>query len=280
MAAHSRVQKRSRTESHVDCRFAVSVLRHGESRVGSKGSGAATDHAPIGTGSSLIPLVIGARRLASPAGIAVAHGKINFGFPHSVLLCLRNRGMSHGRAGSLSVAETLRAGTVPGVSSPVLRSSASGVAGIFGGARKVEVRTCDARTDLRRGAGAVLIGVSSVTATSGNCHAFVSIVQPEREAPVAGGVGGVPSQKPALHDGVGAFGVRLSPNHIWTECWVKLSSCCGPCRKLTLQMQSTSILLVLQDLYDVREMIGHGTSGEVRRAINRTTGKQVAVKVR
>lgn len=45
-------------------------------------------------------------------------------------------------------------------------------------------------------------------------------------------------------------------------------------------MQSTSIFLVLQDLYDVREMIGHGTSGEVRRAINRTTGKQVAVKVR
>ncbi|CAM9938226.1 unnamed protein product, partial [Hapterophycus canaliculatus] len=83
----------------------------------------------------------------------------------------RNRGASHGRAGSLSVAETLRAGTVPGVSSPVLRSSASGVAGIFGGARKVE------------------------------------------------------------------------------------------------------------DFYDVREMIGHGTSGEVRRAINRTTGKQVAVKV-
>lgn len=36
----------------------------------------------------------------------------------------------------------------------------------------------------------------------------------------------------------------------------------------------------MQDLYDVREMIGHGTSGEVRRAINRTTGKQVAVKVR
>lgn len=34
-----------------------------------------------------------------------------------------------------------------------------------------------------------------------------------------------------------------------------------------------------QDFYDVREMIGHGTSGEVRRAINRTTGKQVAVKV-
>lgn len=55
--------------------------------------------------------------------------------------------MSHGRAGSLSVAETLRAGTVPGVSSPVLRSSASGVAGIFGGARKVEVRTYDARTE-------------------------------------------------------------------------------------------------------------------------------------
>ncbi|CAN0414241.1 unnamed protein product, partial [Ectocarpus sp. 12 AP-2014] len=83
----------------------------------------------------------------------------------------RNRGASHGRAGSLSVAETLRAGTVPGVSSPVLRSSASGVAGMFGGARKVE------------------------------------------------------------------------------------------------------------DFYDVREMIGHGTSGEVRRAINRTTGKEVAVKV-
>eukprot|EP00904_Undaria_pinnatifida_P009768 jgi/Undpi1/5921/HiC_scaffold_2.g01195.m1 len=83
----------------------------------------------------------------------------------------RNRGGSHGRAGSLSVAETLRARTAPGVSSPVLRSSASGVAGIFGGARKVE------------------------------------------------------------------------------------------------------------DLYDVREMIGHGTSGEVRRAINRKTGKQVAVKV-
>ncbi|CAM9933350.1 unnamed protein product, partial [Laminaria digitata] len=83
----------------------------------------------------------------------------------------RNRGSSHGRAGSLSVAETLRSRTAPGVSSPVLRSSASGVAGIFGGARKVE------------------------------------------------------------------------------------------------------------DLYDVREMIGHGTSGEVRRAINRTTGKQVAVKV-
>lgn len=53
----------------------------------------------------------------------------------------RNRGASHGRVGSLSVAETLRAGTVPGVSSPVLRSSASGVAGMFGGARKVEVRT-------------------------------------------------------------------------------------------------------------------------------------------
>lgn len=34
-----------------------------------------------------------------------------------------------------------------------------------------------------------------------------------------------------------------------------------------------------QEFYDVREMIGHGTSGEVRRAINRTTGKQVAVKV-
>lgn len=34
-----------------------------------------------------------------------------------------------------------------------------------------------------------------------------------------------------------------------------------------------------KDFYDVREMIGHGTSGEVRRAINRTTGKQVAVKV-
>ncbi|CBJ28013.1 Chk2, checkpoint kinase [Ectocarpus siliculosus] len=83
----------------------------------------------------------------------------------------RNRGASHGRAGSLTVAETLRAGTVPGVSSPVLRSSASGVAGMFGGARKVE------------------------------------------------------------------------------------------------------------DFYDVREMIGHGTSGEVRRAINRTTGKEVAVKV-
>ncbi|CAN0024423.1 unnamed protein product [Ectocarpus sp. 12 AP-2014] len=83
----------------------------------------------------------------------------------------RNRGASHGRAGSLSVAETLRASTVPGVSSPVLRSSASGVAGMFGGARKVE------------------------------------------------------------------------------------------------------------DFYDVREMIGHGTSGEVRRAINRTTGKEVAVKV-
>eukprot|EP00752_Nemacystus_decipiens_P011211 g9962.t1 len=83
----------------------------------------------------------------------------------------RNRGASHGRSGTLSVAETLRAGTLQGVSSPVLRSSASGVAGIFGGARKVE------------------------------------------------------------------------------------------------------------DLYDVREMIGHGTSGEVRRAINRTTGKQVAVKV-
>ena len=54
---------------------------------------------------------------------------------------LRNRGASHGRTGTLSVAETLRAGTVQGVSSPVLRSSASGVAGIFGGARKVEVRT-------------------------------------------------------------------------------------------------------------------------------------------
>lgn len=48
--------------------------------------------------------------------------------------------MSHGRAGSLSVAETMRTGTVPGVSSPVLRSSASGVSGMFGGARKVEVR--------------------------------------------------------------------------------------------------------------------------------------------
>lgn len=36
---------------------------------------------------------------------------------------------------------------------------------------------------------------------------------------------------------------------------------------------------ISQDLYDVREMIGHGTSGEVRRAINRATGKQVAVKV-
>lgn len=35
----------------------------------------------------------------------------------------------------------------------------------------------------------------------------------------------------------------------------------------------------VKDFYDVREMIGHGTSGEVRRAINRTTGKQVAVKV-
>lgn len=39
------------------------------------------------------------------------------------------------------------------------------------------------------------------------------------------------------------------------------------------------ITLTGQDLYDVREMIGHGTSGEVRRAINRATGKQVAVKV-
>lgn len=55
--------------------------------------------------------------------------------------CLRNRGASHGRSGTLSVAETLRAGTVQELSSPVLRSSASGVAGIFGGARKVEVRT-------------------------------------------------------------------------------------------------------------------------------------------
>lgn len=36
---------------------------------------------------------------------------------------------------------------------------------------------------------------------------------------------------------------------------------------------------IVKDFYDVREMIGHGTSGEVRRAINRTTGKQVAVKV-
>lgn len=35
----------------------------------------------------------------------------------------------------------------------------------------------------------------------------------------------------------------------------------------------------VKDFYDIREMIGHGTSGEVRRAINRTTGKQVAVKV-
>lgn len=60
--------------------------------------------------------------------------------------------MSHGRAGSLSVAETLRAGTVPGVSSPVLRSSASGVAGIFGGARKVEVRAHGERTE-RNGEG-------------------------------------------------------------------------------------------------------------------------------
>lgn len=52
----------------------------------------------------------------------------------------RNRGMSHGGGGSLSIAETLRSGTVPGMSSPVLRSSASGASGIFGGARKVEVR--------------------------------------------------------------------------------------------------------------------------------------------
>lgn len=59
----------------------------------------------------------------------------------SVTTYPRNRGASNGRAESLSVAETLRAGTVPGVSSPVLRSSASGVSGIFGGARKVEVRT-------------------------------------------------------------------------------------------------------------------------------------------
>ena len=39
------------------------------------------------------------------------------------------------------------------------------------------------------------------------------------------------------------------------------------------------LFFIAQDLYDVREMIGHGTSGEVRRAINRKTGKQVAVKV-
>lgn len=49
--------------------------------------------------------------------------------------------MSNGRAGSLSVAETMRADTVAGLRSPVLRSSASGVAGMFGGARKVEVRS-------------------------------------------------------------------------------------------------------------------------------------------
>ncbi|CAM9269823.1 unnamed protein product [Discosporangium mesarthrocarpum] len=35
----------------------------------------------------------------------------------------------------------------------------------------------------------------------------------------------------------------------------------------------------VEDFYDVREMIGHGTSGEVRRAIHRATGRQVAVKV-
>lgn len=49
------------------------------------------------------------------------------------------------------MAETLRSGTVPGVSSPVLRSSASGVAGIFGGARKVEVRANKACGSGRRG---------------------------------------------------------------------------------------------------------------------------------
>lgn len=74
--------------------------------------------------------------------------------------------MSHGRAGSLSVAETLRAGSVPGVSSPVLRSSASGVAGIFGGARKVEVRTCG-QIHLRGSAGTGLTGASYVAATWG-----------------------------------------------------------------------------------------------------------------
>lgn len=47
---------------------------------------------------------------------------------------------------------------------------------------------------MRKGAGAVLFGVSSVKATKGHGHAFVSIVQPERGTPVAGGVGGVPSQ--------------------------------------------------------------------------------------
>lgn len=36
----------------------------------------------------------------------------------------------------------------------------------------------------------------------------------------------------------------------------------------------------LQDLYELRERIGEGTSGVVRRAINRVTGKQVAVKVK
>lgn len=35
-----------------------------------------------------------------------------------------------------------------------------------------------------------------------------------------------------------------------------------------------------QDFYELRERIGEGTSGVVRRAINRATGKQVAVKVR
>lgn len=69
----------------------------------------------------------------------------------ALLRCLRNRGASHGRAGTLSVAETLRAGTVQGVSSPVLRSSASGVAGIFGGARKVEVRAPVNYADIPRG---------------------------------------------------------------------------------------------------------------------------------
>ena len=56
-------------------------------------------------------------------------------------------------------------------------------------------------------------------------------------------------------------------------------SCARVCVCLSRVCARFFLCALEKDFYDVREMIGHGTSGEVRRAINRTTGKQVAVKV-
>jgi len=140
-------------------------------------------------------------------------------------------------------------------------------------AEKSIFHTTSSKKKKKNNSGEGIVNVKAVHSPSQQQHKHTSASQALLESPKKLTFHGIPTNTATTND---------KPNHVDNTSkhyQDKLMVFPLPMKRKLQQQQQQSTSLTFEQQYDLREILGSGTCGQVRRAIHRKTGKVVAVKI-